>query len=234
MNIHMNPTLYELIKKVKYQEIDYLLSNNPIDLNVGMVNLKYDEFSATENYLSLGIKTVNFKLIETLLKHGANPNYQEIDKWGNNSYSPASNLFTIYIFNETIRHELLELLVKYGLNVNIITSMQDSLLLQATHVICNDSINNFITLDYLLEQGAFINHNSAGQTALSVAIEKKNENLAFYLLEKGSDANTKYIQKMSEYNNLANQVLIYSKAEKEKKLLEDIIENKPSSIKLKI
>lgn len=230
------PTLYDLIKTQNYQEFDKLLSENPVNLNQGRVNLKYDEYVAHENLLCLAIKRSNLNILQTVLKHGANPNYQEVDRHMNKSYSPAFNIFTTYIYPERQRKDMLELLVQYGLNVNIITSMQDSLLLQSVRMYCQDNINDLSVLNYLLEQGAFINHNRGGESALSIAVEYKNEALAHHLIDCGANAKLKHIKyRAKNGDNLAINILNYYEAIEEKQKLENSVNPEvPSSHKIKI
>jgi ankyrin repeat protein len=229
-------TLYELVKNKKSQDIDELLSIEKINLNQGHVNLKYDEKIDNENMLSLAIKTCDLKVIEVFLKHGANPNYQAVDRHMNKLYCPATNVFTTYMYPERQRKDILELLIQYGLNVNIITSMQDSLLLNCIRMYCYDNIIDYTALDYLLEQGAFINHNSAGESALSIAIEYKNELLINHLLNQGANAKTKHIEYMAKNGNMvAINTLDYYEANREKAKLENSIKKiSSSSQKLKI
>ena len=214
--------LHELLTAQKYQGLvlsikSFIEANTEFSLNVGQVHARNQSFLSNENPLSVAIKTWNLELTELLLKHGANPNYQS-EKPKITSYLPIVGIVFQPYCPEQRRKEMFELMFNYGMNVNYLTAMQESLLSLVVNRVAIDKQDNFITIDTILEKGAFINHNAGGETVLDIAVKKDYKTLAYYLVDKG--ANTLSIEKNYPNHYLTKELSQYYLAKVEKEKLE--------------
>ncbi len=132
-----------------------------------------------------GQPEINYRGLEALLRHGANPNY--VPPFGSGLYGDSMT----YLLGSGDDIEALKLVLKYGGNPNIIDP-EDNASGNHQTVLIAAAQNGFIdNMKLLLKYGANIEGiDATGMTPLLWAIFNRQYETAYYLLEQGANYKT--------------------------------------------
>lgn len=174
---------------INCKEIVELLVKFGID-----VNFETDDFNSP---FKLALEHGNATTVELFLKNKAS---LEGPQWGDES--PAYDVFRR---TDNLRSEILEVLIKYGLDLNFRDKYGLNLLSQAFFYLENVNADAIKVVKTLLSAGVPIEDKSE---LLSQAIFNKNIELVSFLIENGVDLNKDYV-----YRTPLKEAVLYSENE---------------------
>ena len=180
--------------------------------NVLITAIQYFDFLIVERLIEAGadvnannslfyaVKKVNSSLTKLLLDHGANPNIVDDFNKSPLYYSVEYDIFKTFqylieygsildlqdkdiIFSGLKKHVFIKYFLEHGLDVNIKSNTNYSLLYHAFE------IGNLLIIKTLLEHGANLNEEIEEQSYMFYAIKLLNNELVSFLIEKGFDVN---------------------------------------------
>ena len=187
---------WNLAKAVMNDDVSQIISE--IKKNPALID--YTDIRFGQPILKFAIMNRNYESAKVLLKLGANPNKEDkLD--GSSPLMEAARLGNDGINSQKINEKFLTILISYGANPNIEEAgpRRNGNATRNTPLLIASYEGNLDYVKILINAGANINYaNEFGENILGAAVNSRNPDLVYYLLDEGIDF-TKPIYESGNY-----------------------------------